>query len=139
MIIPSLIFFTLIYSIDSYPWFCHFDNGEICLQGIATSSFILLNETSDRPRQPPSDVSSTSKIFLFLSLFNYFSFSPHIETSNDQGQCYFPYRLGSFEMFFCHKFDENLPSTCPTGNSTGPKINCSDGKCDDERIFPMIR
>ena len=56
----------------------------------------------------------------------------YVETSTDEGECYFPYPLGSFQMNFCHKFDENLPSTCPTLNGTGPKINCSEGESNEK-------
>jgi hypothetical protein len=50
-----------------------------------------------------------------------------VETSNDEGECFFPFSLGSFQMYFCEKTDPDLPATCPTFNETGPRINCSEG------------
>jgi hypothetical protein len=105
---------------------CDFDYGEKCLPGLPSNSFVLLNETSEQPRQPPSDVTAIGKEKTHL--FIYFIGFLFLETSNDQGECFFPFQLNSFEMFFCEKTDPNLPATCPTLNSTGPRINCSNGR-----------
>ncbi|CAF2792367.1 unnamed protein product [Rotaria sp. Silwood2] len=100
----------LILSINSQQIYeCDFDDGQICLVGLRSASFILLNETSKEPRQPLSDVTA-------------------IQTSNDIGECFFPFQFNSFEMFFCEKTDPNLPATCPTLNENGPRINCSQGE-----------
>lgn len=56
------------------------------------------------------------------------------ETSNDQGECFFPFQLNSFEMYFCEKTDPDLPATCPTFNATGPRINCSEGKFSENKF-----
>jgi hypothetical protein len=48
-------------------------------------------------------------------------------TSNDKGECFFPYQLGSFQMYFCEKTDPNLPSICPILNGNGSKMNCTEG------------
>ncbi|CAF4164050.1 unnamed protein product [Rotaria sordida] len=117
MIFIKLFFFVFILSINSQIYECDFDYGQICLLGLQSASYILLNETSEQPRQPASDVTA-------------------IETSNDMGECYFPFQLNSFEMFFCEKSDPNLPSTCPTLNGTGPRINCSEGEYGYE-LFEM--
>ena len=37
-------------------------------------------------------------------------------------------------MYFCEKRDAALPATCPTGNATGPRINCSEGEYGSERF-----
>ncbi|CAF1169821.1 unnamed protein product [Rotaria sordida] len=118
MIFIKLFFFVFILSINSQQIYeCDFDYGQICLLGLQSASYILLNETSEQPRQPASDVTA-------------------IDTSNDMGECYFPFQLNSFEMFFCEKSDPNLPSTCPTLNGTGPRINCSEGEYGYE-LFEM--
>ncbi|CAF1062709.1 unnamed protein product [Adineta steineri] len=113
--IGLLIFFTL--SINSQQVIeCDFDYGEKCLSGLQSSSYVLLNETSGEPRQPASDITA-------------------IRTSHEDGEeCYFPFQLNSFDMFFCEKTDPNLPATCPIFNSTGPRMNCSEGEYGYERF-----
>ena len=37
-------------------------------------------------------------------------------------------------MYFCEKRDASLPATCPTGNATGPRTNCSEGDYGYERF-----
>ncbi|CAF3933484.1 unnamed protein product [Rotaria sordida] len=99
----------------SNEWTCDFDYGQICLKGLPSVSFVLLNETSQQIRQPASDVTS-------------------ILTSNDQGKCFFPYKINSFDMFFCLKTDPDLPATCPIEHENGPKINCSEGEYGYEKF-----
>ncbi|CAF4203703.1 unnamed protein product, partial [Rotaria sordida] len=99
----------------SNEWTCDFDYGQICLKGLPSASFVLLNETSQQIRQPASDVTS-------------------ILTSNDQGKCFFPYKINSFDMFFCLKTDPDLPATCPIEHENGPKINCSEGEYGYEKF-----
>ena len=50
-----------------------------------------------------------------------------LATSNEQGECIFPYQLESFQMYFCEKTDPNLPATCPIQNENISRINCSEG------------
>ncbi|CAF1195879.1 unnamed protein product [Rotaria sordida] len=85
------------------------------LYRLPSASFVLLNETSQQIRQPASDVTS-------------------ILTSNDQGKCFFPYKINSFDMFFCLKTDPDLPATCPIEHENGPKINCSEGEYGYEKF-----
>ncbi|CAF3819570.1 unnamed protein product, partial [Rotaria sp. Silwood1] len=96
-------------------WMCDFDHGQICLKGLPSASFVLLNETSQQIRQPASDVTS-------------------ILTSSDQGKCFFPYKINSFDMFFCLKTNPNLPATCSIEHENGPKINCSEGEYGYEKF-----
>ncbi|CAF3657994.1 unnamed protein product [Rotaria sp. Silwood1] len=110
------LLFILIHSINSQQLYeCDFDYEQKCLLGLPSISFILLNETSDEPQQPVSDVSA-------------------IKTSNDIGECFFPFQYNSFDMFFCEKTDPNLPSTCPTLNANGPRINCTEGEYGYEKF-----
>ncbi|CAF3927424.1 unnamed protein product [Adineta steineri] len=113
--IGLLIFFAL--SINSQQLIeCDFDYGQKCLSGLQSSAYVLLNETSGEPRQPASDITA-------------------IRTSHEDGEeCYFPFQLNSFDMFFCEKTDPNLPATCPIFNSTGPRMNCSEGEYGYERF-----
>ncbi|CAF1136229.1 unnamed protein product [Rotaria sordida] len=92
-------------------------SAPLCLVFISlpSVSFVLLNETSQQIRQPASDVTS-------------------ILTSNDQGKCFFPYKINSFDMFFCLKTDPDLPATCPIEHENGPKINCSEGEYGYEKF-----
>ena len=65
--IGLLFLFTL--SINSQRLYeCDFDYGDNCLPGLPSASFVLLNETSDEPRQPASDVSAIGKQNLFICL-----------------------------------------------------------------------
>ncbi len=62
-----------ILSINSQQIFqCDFDYGLKCLPGLPSASFVLLNETSEQPRQPPSDVTAIGnkkkQIYLFIYL-----------------------------------------------------------------------
>ncbi|CAF1403011.1 unnamed protein product [Rotaria sordida] len=110
----SLIVIFVMFSLSN-AWTCDFDYGQICLKGLPSVSFVLLNETSQQIRQPASDVTS-------------------ILTSNDQGKCFFPYKINSFDMFFCLKTDPDLPATCPIEHENGPKINCSEGEYGYEKF-----
>ncbi len=65
-----------ILSINSQQIFlCDFDYGLKCLPGLPSASFVLLNQTSEQPRQPLSDVTAIGKkktnlfIYLFHSIF----------------------------------------------------------------------
>ncbi|CAF1432569.1 unnamed protein product [Rotaria magnacalcarata] len=116
MMILIRLLFVSILSVNSQQIFkCDFDYGQSCILGLARSSYVLLNETSNEPQLPASDVAA-------------------IQTSNDIGECFFPFKLNSFDMFFCQKTDPNLPSTCPTFNETGPRINCSEGEYGYEKF-----
>lgn len=77
---------------------CDFDYGQKCLEGLPSVSFVLLNETSEQPRQPASDVTTIGKqYFLSLSLSLSSSFilfpkqiiSLHLGTSNGEATCFF--------------------------------------------------
>ncbi|CAF3093912.1 unnamed protein product [Rotaria socialis] len=115
MILIRLLFVSIL-SVNSQQIFeCDFDYGQSCILGLARSSYVLLNETSNEPQLPASDVTA-------------------IQTSNHIGECFFPFKLNSFDMFFCQKEDPNLPSTCPTFNETGPRINCSQGEYGYEKF-----
>lgn len=71
MSISIKLILILINLIDSQQIFeCDFDYGNNCLEGFPLESFILLNETSQQPRQPTSDVTAISKK-IFIYLFNY--------------------------------------------------------------------
>ncbi|CAF1216545.1 unnamed protein product [Adineta ricciae] len=94
---------------------CYFDYDEKCLPGLPSGSYVVLNETSDEPRLPASDVTA-------------------IGTYNDDGECFFPYELNSYQMYFCAKTDPDLPATCPSFNLTGPKLNCSEGEYGYEKF-----
>jgi hypothetical protein len=50
----------------SDQWICHFDSGQICLRGLQSISFILLNQTIEQLRQPASDVTAIRKLFIYL-------------------------------------------------------------------------
>jgi hypothetical protein len=50
----------------SDQWICHFDSGQICLRGLQSISFILLNQTTEQLRQPASDVTAIRKQFIYL-------------------------------------------------------------------------
>lgn len=72
MLFISLLIILLNISIKNSQeiYRCDFDYGQICFTNILTNSFILLNETSDKPLQPVSDVTSIRKYFYFI-LFYY--------------------------------------------------------------------
>jgi hypothetical protein len=54
--------FLLVLSINSQQIYeCEFDYDDKCLPGLSSASFILLNETSEEPRQPASDVTAISE------------------------------------------------------------------------------
>ncbi|CAF1308915.1 unnamed protein product [Adineta steineri] len=113
--IRLLIFFILLKN-SHQVYECDYDYGLKCFPGLLSGSFVLLNGTSEEPRQPASDVTA-------------------IGTSHEDGEeCFFPFQINSFDMFFCERTDPNLPATCPTFNSTGPRMNCSEGEYGYERF-----
>ena len=123
-----MVFILSVHSQHIYE--CYFDYDEKCLPGRLSASTILLNETSEEPRQPTSDVTAICKInYLYFSLELLF-----LVTSNNQGECFFPFQVNSFDMFFCQQTDPNLPATCPIFNATGPRINCSEGEYGYEKF-----
>jgi hypothetical protein len=86
-------------------------------------------------RQPASDVTAIRKQFIYL--INWIK-SLFLVTSNDEGECLFPYERDLFQMYFCEKIDPNLPSTCPILNGNGSTMNCTEGflfKIKKKRFF----
>jgi hypothetical protein len=53
--------FFVVCHASQYQLHCDFDYGQMCLIGLPSSSFLVLNDTSDEPRQPASDVSAISE------------------------------------------------------------------------------
>jgi hypothetical protein len=72
MISIKLLYFCIltINSQSIYDYDCDFDYGQKCLPGLSSASTILLNETSEEPRQPASDMTSIRNKSLFVYLFN---------------------------------------------------------------------
>lgn len=109
------------------PLECNFDYRRRCLEGPPSAPFVLLNATSEEPRQPAFDVTAIGKEHFFHILFCYsmIILSRNFEWSK--------LMLFSFSTKFSWnvslwKTDPNLASTCPTFNATGSRINCSEGK-----------
>ena len=57
LLLLAAVFFELVTD-SQQVYECDFDYNEECLPGLPSTSYLLVNDTSQSPRQPASDVSA---------------------------------------------------------------------------------